>query len=231
MKRQVADPDSAQAQGSVDPGQNQGAGNRSSNTFTYLLIVLFVVAALIVIYEAYLMFGAPGAPAVLQTSSESSVPIYLTTSQAELLLNSPLQSYSTADLFNPASQINMSDLESYVPTLAGNVTSAWITTATGSNATANASIEYFIFETSNSVGISGSLYSAISSEFNSSMPTSYGSTNGLSYSYGIYKNSTYGTQVISGWKAGGAVLVIVQSYPSFTANKASLLRIAANDTP
>lgn len=212
------------------PGQTPMGGTKPNGSNMLLYMVALVVVVVIVI-GIVLLFSSGSSVVVTQNHSVSSIPIYLSSSQAGLILNSQLQNYNTGDLFSPTSVINMSFLKSIVPNLAGNVTSGWITSATGANQTANASIEYMVFETTNATHISGSLYSVVASSYNITAPASYGTQNGLSYSYGVYKNATSGAQVLSGWKNNGVVLLIIQSYPSFTANETSLVRIAANETP
>jgi hypothetical protein len=227
MKQNVdTDPDQTQDTGPApQPNTTPGrSGNKHMIRYVILAMVIIVVIALVLLPSA-------SYPTITQNKSENSTPLYMSVSQVQTLLNSPLANYSTSDLYNPASLINMSDLVSSVPQLYGNATSGWLTTAGGSNSTSNLSIEYFVITTSNTSIMAKLLGSSIVSSLNMSPTTvSSGMQNGLNYTYGVYQNSTVSFQTLYGWKHSNIVVALLQENPGFLVNETKLIGIASNDT-
>jgi len=199
-----------------------------------LFVGIAVIAVVVIAVLAYsLTSGLSSTSAITQNKSANSTTIYMSPTQAGLLLNSSLTDYSTSDLFNPASTVNVSLLESFVPQLAGNATSGWVTMAIGTS-TSNASLEYIAITTSNTASIAYLLGSSIASSVSADMATAAinsGTYNGLAYTYDAYQNSTATFQTVYGWKNDNVGLTIVQENAGFFANETALVDATANDTP
>jgi len=213
-----------------------GQQDKSNRNLMLYLVVGIVAIGIIAIAAVY--FISPAVPAaslattIAQNHSASVTPVYMSPSQAQLLIGSQISYYNASDLFNPDLALNMSVIDSVAPSLQGNVTSAWITYAAGTNSTSNASVEYFAFQGSNAQQVSSTFSSLIISSLNiTPSVVTPGTANGLSYSYSAYENSTVSAQVLSGWKGNNVVLIEVLANPGFTANETQLVNIAANDTP
>jgi hypothetical protein len=127
--------------------------------------------------------------------------------------------------------VNISDLESIAPTLVGNVSSGWVSVASGSNPAYNSSLQYYVMKTNNPSEIEQELSSNITAggTVTPSIITP-GTYNGLSYSYYLYENSTGSIQMVSGWKNNNVVLEILESSPAYVAKETLFISTAANDT-
>lgn len=232
-----------------------GSPQRSRGNLMLILVVLAVVVILVLVVIAYLLLSSTGtsstttssaatsvssvssvsssgAPQITQTASQNSTPIEMSSSQAQALLKSGLSQYSGYDLFRPTSPTNITDLESVVPQLYGNATSGWVTYAAGSNATANATLEYVVITTSNAQQIASDLNNATLSDLPMTLQQeNSGLVDGFSYSYTHYVNSTASFQSLSGYKNGHAVGLTINSYPVFAVNETALVDTVANVTP
>ncbi len=225
-------------------GNNQQGGGGSK--MLLILAVLAIAVIVVVIIVGYLVLSSfssavstsantsstSTAPSSSQTRSLNTTPIEMSEAQAQTLIRSSLSEYSGYDLFNPDSPTNISDLESVVPQLYGNATSGWVTFAAGSNATANASIEYVVITTSYAQQIASDLNNATLYDLPMTLESeNSGSVDGFVYTYAQYVNSTASFQAVSGYKNGHAVGATVNSYPIFTMNETDLIDTIANDTP
>lgn len=226
--------------------QQQGGGGRNN---MLIFAVLGVVIVILIIAVAYFALSSTasstasttattsvssnqGTTSVSQSSSQNSTPIEMSYSQAQALLRSSLSQYSGYDLFKLTSPTNISDLDSVVPQLYGNATSGWVTYAAGSNATANATIEYVVIATKDTKQIASNLNNATLANLSMTLKTANsGLVNGFNYTYVQYVNSTASFQSVSGYKNDYVVDAVVNSYPAFTMNETSLVNAVANDTP
>lgn len=217
---------SGNSQGPAMPGNKGNSGKM-------IIYLIAVVVVILIVVGIVLLLSSSSSPSVVvaQNHSLNTTPVYMSPSQAELIVGAPLSNYYTSDLFNPASEVNMTDLVSAIPQLYDNVTSGWITSATGSNTTQNATIQFYVLQTNNNQEFSTDLGSVITSSLNMSpQAVSPGTDNGLDYTYSVYKNSTAEFQVLYGWKQRNAIVILVQANPVFSTNETELLDVAANDT-
>ncbi len=178
-------------------------------------IIVYVLIALIIIAAIYLLYP-------------KSNSIHVNSSQAQVMLGSPLANYYTSDLFNASVHpVNISYFYQYMPSLKGNVTGGWATEAAGSN---NATLTFFVFQTPNPIKISSVVSSFMATTFNGTPEiTNSGTINGFNYTYNRYYNTKSNFQVFSGWKSNYAEILIVSS-SGFVANKTQVLTIISNDT-
>lgn len=197
-------------------------------------IIIYAVLAAIVAVVAVVLYLEPSGPSITiaQNASVNSTQIYMSPSQVESLLGSPLSSYNTYDAYSHSAPLNMSDLASLAPQLVGNATSGWVTLATRYNATSNDSLAYVVVTTSNTSRISKLLGSTLLSSLNITPGIiTPGFERGLNYTYSAYSNSTFSFQLLYGWKGSNAALLLLQANTSYLANETKLINIAANDTP
>ncbi len=223
-----ADADSVQA--SVSASRSDSSYRSGKNK--HLLKWVIIVAAVIVVALIASSFIPSSYPKITQTASANSTPIYMSATQAQALLQSPLSTYNTYDVYNDSSPINMSYLISVIPQLYGNATSGWITFAAGSNSTSNASIIYMEITTNHTENMSSAIGNLITSSLNITPAfLNNGTENGLNYTYGLYQNSTGVYQILYGWEHNNTALAYAAGNPGFLVNETSLIEIAANDTP
>ncbi len=232
---------SATSQSPVNPANqdtsSNAAGSKQSNTKTLLVIVVVLLIAIALVLIFVLQPSAGTGPSVLGTTtavvpslgSTGGTPIYLSASQSQILLGQ-VSIYSTSDLFNASSPINITYMYNVTPYAAGNVTEGWVTMVQGQNLTKNQSIYFLVMYAYNASSLSSSIVSSVSQFYSSPPQTLYGTVNGLSYTYQLYENSTGNFQSITGWKGRDAVFVQAFSNPGFPVNYTVLAGIAANET-
>lgn len=233
MPRNSSSNSSQNQSDSSNTSQNSSgsSGQQQTNSRTALYIGIAIVIVL-VIAGLFLLFSSNINIPTTSSSigSTNGTPVYMTSTQAQTLLG-PLLNYSTYDLFDPTSFLNITLIESITPDAQYNVTEGWVTFAQGQNITSNATIEYFVMKGYNASSLADSL-ALSSSEFFATPPeTSYGTQSGVSYTYEFYRNSTANFQIISGYKGNYTILAVLISNSSFTANQTSLIDIAADNVP
>ncbi len=215
----------------TDPSQQTQPSNQSGSRGNSHMLLYIIIAIVAIVVIVILLYPSPSGPVITQNKSLSSNPIYMSPSQVQTLFSSQLTNYSTSDLFNPNSPINMSDLVGSVPQLYGNATSGWLTTASGTSTLSNQSIEYFAIEGSNTTSMAKLLGASATSSLNITPSTVYsGAQGGFNYTYGTYQNSTVEYQTLYGWKNDTAVLALVEENPGYSVNPTTLIGIAENDT-
>ncbi len=196
-----------------------------------MIIIIGVVIIVIAVIAAFYLSSSPSLPALTQTKSQNSTPIYMSAQQAQAIIGSSIAGYNSTDLFNQNSSVNMSLLEYSVPSMSGNVTSAWLSAAYGSNSVTNATIEYYAFTTSNTGKIANEFGNFIVSSINESPSTvNTGAYKGFNYTYGMYKNATTTIQVLYGWKGSNAVMLLLTNNINFSGNETQMIGVAANDS-
>lgn len=224
-------PKNSTSQSSGNNSQGQQGSQSGSKKMLYIIAIVAVVAVVLIV-AYFLTSPSSSSPVFAQNRSANSTSIYMSTQQAQALVGSSLSSYNTTDMFNPNAPVNISEATASVPQLYGNVTSAWLTSASGSNATQNASIQYFAFQTANPSSISSLLASSVTSGMvTAPQVANSGASNGLTYSYDAYENSTGNFQFLSGWKNRNAVMLMAFSSNSFLINETVMVNTVANVTP
>ncbi len=200
-------------------------------------IILYVIAGLVIILIIAAIWLFSTSPSytqytITQNQSQNLTRIYISPSQAQLLLGTSLSNYNVSDVYNPYALYNISLLTEIAPVLYGNVTSGWITTAIGGNATTNSSIAYFELASSNTSAVARSFGASLVSYVNMTPTTvNSGAQDGLNYTYGVYQNSTLTVQLLYGWKNSHIVAALIEENPGFLVNQTQLVGIAANVTP
>lgn len=221
----------------MQPNPMQQGGRGGSNAIVFAIAAILVVIVIVIVYLAFSSISSSSSSSnsisvSSQSSSMNSTPTEMSYSQAQALLESSLSQYSGYDLFKPTSPTNITGLERVVSQLQNNATSGWVTYAAGSNATANASLEYVVIATKDTAQIASALNNVTLYDLPMTLKTANsGSVNGLSYNYAQYVNTTANFQTVSGYKNGYVVDVAVNSYPIFTMNEIDLVNTVANDTP
>jgi hypothetical protein len=215
---------SSTAQAGQDSAQQSKPGGGKNRMLIYIaaLIVLLVVIGFLFISSI-----GSGLPGTANLPESNATPIYLSASDAQLLLGSPTSNYTTVSMYNMTSPYNITLFEAIVPQLSGNVTNGWSTIANGTAAD-NASIFYNVFQTGNGEEIAGLFAQAISSSFPTIPNISNGSENGMNYTYEIYTNSTASLQALIGWKDGYVSLVQIYA-DSPTTNQSEMAGIASSN--
>ena len=219
---------------SSNQGQQQTGTSANQPQKSHLMrYILYAVIAIIVIIVVVVLV-VPTGPSITitQTASKNSTSIYMSPALVQSLLGSQLSNYTTGDMFNPNSPINVSDFVSLVPLLYGNVTSGWMTIAQGSNTTLNASLEYMVVTTNNTQ----KMFRFIRSNFTASVGATpnYSTTgvqDGMNYTYDLYTNSTSSFQTVYGWKGSNVAILFVAAKPAYTVNRTKTIDLIANVTP
>ncbi len=224
--------DSQTDQSNPANANNIAPSSSAQRTGSKLILYIIVAAvAVVVLVGLYLLIQSLEGPAT-QTplGSMNGTPVYMGYDQGRALLGA-ISNYTTSDLFNPNSTLNITIIESLTNEAADNVTEGWGTFIQGQNATRNASIEFYVMRTYNAPEIFGSIASSLSQSFSTPPQTEYGTAHGLNYTYERYENGTTNFQAIVGWKDNYTVLTLLTSDPAFYVNQSTLIDATVNDTP
>ncbi len=213
--------------------QQQTGTSGNSGKRRALLYIIIAIVALAIIAVALAYFVTPSSPAISQTMSANSTPIYMSASQMQSLIGSQLGNYNATDLFNQYALINVSYLVEIVPQLYGNITSGWMSAAYGTNITSNATIYYIVMTTNNTQSIAQDVGDSLNFFVNTTTPVvvNPGTYNGLDYTYGEYTNSTTTFQTVYGWKNRNVAIALVYENPGSLVNETQFIDTVANDTP
>lgn len=222
--------DSSSSQSSSNTNSNSG---KSSKTILYVAIALIAVAVIIVILAVAYYANNPSTSVTIPVKSANSTSVYMSTADAQKILDQQISSYNTSDIFNPYSEINATFMISLDPQLYGNLTSGWVTIASGNNSNTNTTIFYVVMTVNNTATVAHSLGSAMSYLTNGTTPVtiSPGEIDGLNYTYGSYTNSSIGLQTLYGYKNNDAAFVFVEENPGYTVNQTTLINTVAKVTP
>ncbi len=201
---------------------------QKTNKKTVLYIIIALAFVIVLVYLLTSFYGS--APSVATIGTTSGTPIYLSYFQGESLIGN-ITSYSTSDLFNATSPINITFIESVTPYAADNITEGWSTILQNNNAARNATLEFFVMKTYNTSRLSRNITEELNQFFISPPQSFSNSYNGLNYTYDGFSNSTINIQVVIGWKGNYTTLSILSSNPTFNVSKTLLIGLTANDTP
>jgi hypothetical protein len=214
--------------------QTSDTTGKKSRTILLIAMIVIVIAVIVVVIALVSYFGFKSPSAIIQNRSANSTATYLSTTQAQNILGEQqLSSYNTSDLFNENAFINATFMVDLVPQLYGNLTSGWVTMASGSNTNTNSSIIYVVMATNSPASNARSLGSALSFFTNGTTPISInpGTLNGFNYTYGAYSNSSVEFQIVYGWKNNDVAFALVQENPGYTVNQTALIDTIAKVTP
>ena len=201
---------------------------QKTNKKTVLYIVIALAFVIVLIYLLTSFYGS--SPSVATIGTTSGTPVYLSYFQGESLIGN-ITSYSTSDLFNATSPINITFIESVTPYAADNVTEGWTTILQNSNATRNATLEFFVMKAYNTSKLSRNITEELNQFFVSPPQSTSNVYNGMNYTYDSFSNSTINIQLVVGWKGNYTTLSILSSNPTFKVSKNTLIGLTANDTP